>query len=248
MTIPLDRSNNVATFATTPSFSRYDKFCERAEITRQDDDNPITSMTARSVIEDDLESVTNGTSPAPTTCTPCVFDSTINKPSNVTSWTPLNDTHTKDEAELLQYHHNLQHVPFSRLREMAKQGIIPRRLANCRTPVCAACMYGRATRKKWKKTSNDSNIISSTKGDQPRNLIAIDQLISPTPGFIAQITGKLTTERRQDSGMFTLEPGRMYIVDTSLIHTARSQGTHPTYQFFLAVHSDAFDLLKQHCL
>ena len=172
MTIPLDRSNNVATFATTPSLSRYDKFCERAEITRQDDDDPITSMTARSVIEDNLESITTSTSPAPTPCNPCVFDSTINRPSNVTSWTSLNDTYTKDEAELLQHHHNLQHIPFSRLREMAKQGTIPRRLANCRTPVCAACMYGRATRKKWKnKPSNDSNIISPTKGDQPGNLV-----------------------------------------------------------------------------
>ena len=43
-----------------------------------------------------------------------------------------------------------------------------------------------------------------------------------------------------------IEAGRMYIVDTSLVHTARSQGTHSTYQFFLALHSDSFDLLQMH--
>ena len=41
-----------------------------------------------------------------------------------------------------------------------------------------------------------------------------------------------------------IEAGRMYLVDTSLIHTARSIGDHPTHQFFLAVHTDAYDIME----
>ena len=29
----------------------------------------------------------------------------------------------------------------------------------------------------------------------PGELVAVDQMVSPTPGFVAQITGKLTTKR-----------------------------------------------------
>ena len=65
---------------------------------------------------------------------------------------------------------------------------------------------------------------------------------APTPGTVGSMEPDMVDWQGD------IEPGRMYIVDTSLKHTARSQGTHPTYQFFLAVHSDAFDLLKQHCL
>lgn len=62
---------------------------------------------------------------------------------------------------------------------------------------------------------------------------------APTPGTVSSMDPDMVDWQGD------IEPGRMYIVDTSLIHTARSQGTHPTYQFFLAVHSDAFDQMQR---
>ena len=62
---------------------------------------------------------------------------------------------------------------------------------------------------------------------------------APTPGTVSSMEPDMVDWQGD------IEPGRMYIVDTSLIHTARSQGTHPTYQFFLAVHSDAFDQMQR---
>jgi hypothetical protein len=41
--------------------------------------------------------------------------------------------------ELLLYHYRLAHEPFKNLQHMAQQGIVPKRLANCRVPKCAAC-------------------------------------------------------------------------------------------------------------
>jgi hypothetical protein len=55
----------------------------------------------------------------------------------------------REEAELLQYHYRYAQASFNKLQVMARQRIIPRKLAKCRQPVCAACMYGKATKRQW---------------------------------------------------------------------------------------------------
>ena len=52
--------------------------------------------------------------------------------------------------ELLSYHHKFSHISFDRLREMARQNIIPRRLLKAPTPTCTSCMYATATRRAWR--------------------------------------------------------------------------------------------------
>ena len=54
-----------------------------------------------------------------------------------------------DMAELLLTHHKYGHISMKKLQEMAKQGILPRRLAKCRIPTCSACLYAKATKKPW---------------------------------------------------------------------------------------------------
>ena len=54
------------------------------------------------------------------------------------------------EAELLMAHHRFQDISFSKLQEMAHQGILPRRLAQCKIPTCSACVYGKATKRAWR--------------------------------------------------------------------------------------------------
>ena len=53
------------------------------------------------------------------------------------------------EAELLMAHHRFQHISFSKLQEMARQGILPRQLAQCKIRTCSACLYGKATKRAW---------------------------------------------------------------------------------------------------
>ena len=53
------------------------------------------------------------------------------------------------EAELLMAHHLFQHILFSKLQEMARQGIVPRRLAQCKIPSCSTCLYGMALKRAW---------------------------------------------------------------------------------------------------
>ena len=48
---------------------------------------------------------------------------------------------TNAAAQLLQFHHKFGHVSFKRLQQMAKLGIIPKRMASCPVPACSACLY-----------------------------------------------------------------------------------------------------------
>ena len=43
-----------------------------------------------------------------------------------------------NEALLLRYHRLFGHISFSRLQDIAKIGIIPKRLKKCRIPMCSA--------------------------------------------------------------------------------------------------------------
>ena len=99
-----------------------------------------------------------------------------------------------DLAELLAIHHQLGHISMRKIQEMAKQGILPQRRSKCRIPTCSACLYAKATKRPWrskpKKDGDDGN-----KPTKPGQVVSVNQLVSPTPGLIAQMTGFLTTKR-----------------------------------------------------
>eukprot|EP00980_Cylindrotheca_fusiformis_P027090 scaffold18764_cov144-Cylindrotheca_fusiformis.AAC.1 len=74
---------------------------------------------------------------------------------------------------------------------MAKQNIIPRHLANCHTPACTACMFAKATRRQW-RNKRRKHWSETHAAESPGEVVSVDQLVSPTPGLIAQLTGALT--------------------------------------------------------
>ena len=55
-----------------------------------------------------------------------------------------------DEAEFLQIHRDFGHLPFSKLREMATQGVTPAKFAKRNIPACSACMTGMMTKSNWR--------------------------------------------------------------------------------------------------
>jgi hypothetical protein len=57
---------------------------------------------------------------------------------------------SKTQQELLHWHYCLDHLSFAQIQEMAKQGILPSRLAKCSIPFCSGYAYGKMTRKSWR--------------------------------------------------------------------------------------------------
>ena len=114
------------------------------------------------------------------------------------------------EAELLMAHHRFQHISFSKLQEMAHQGILPRRLAQCKIPSCSACLYGKATKRAWR--SKQERQSQQNQVLKPGKVISVDQMVSPVPGLIAQMVGFLTKQRYKYATVFVDQASRMGFV------------------------------------
>ena len=76
--------------------------------------------------------------------------------------------HNSLSDELLSYHKKFGYINFTRLHEMAKQGIIPKLLMQARRPACSACLYAQATRKSWRNKGR----AGATQASSPGQLIS----------------------------------------------------------------------------
>ena len=205
-TIFLDPRTNVANFHIAPGFNRYALYCQEAKIeTQQDDHNPLV-IESSAVISDD-----EGADPFPADATeepdfhvaaPKQTSFNLDGPVDVTrQQRPVlvedeEDRGLQDNvsAEFLRWHHRFNHCSPKRLQLLARRGVIPRRLARCPIPVCSACLYGKATRRPWRTkpaSVNDERHIPTKPGE----VVSVDQMVSPTPGLIAQMSGFLTKQR-----------------------------------------------------
>jgi hypothetical protein len=98
------------------------------------------------------------------------------------------------QAQLLAWHYRLGHIPFAKIRQMASRGDLPVGLATCQIPKCAACMYGKATRRAW-RTKSSVNAIANKRVTAPGAVVSMDQLVSSVPGLIGQMKGFITRKR-----------------------------------------------------
>ena len=95
-----------------------------------------------------------------------------------------------NQALLMMYHEQLGHTSFAQLQELAKQGIIPKKLANVPPPKCPSCLYGKAHKRPWRTHKIDPKIKPSTVSGA---VVSVDQLESPVPGFVPIARGQPTT-------------------------------------------------------
>ena len=86
-----------------------------------------------------------------------------------------------DQALLMKYHEQLGHCSFHQLKELAKLGIIPKKLAKVPPPKCPSCLYGKAHRRPWRTHKVDQSIKPATV---PGAVVSVDQLESTVPGFV----------------------------------------------------------------
>jgi hypothetical protein len=121
-------------------------------------------------------------------------------------------THSKDpSAQLLHWHYRLGHLPFKTIQAMAHQGQLPSSLKSCKVPQCAACLYGKATKRPWRTRATPSK-VTPTIVNGPGDCVSVDQLISSTPGLIAQISGWLTRQRYTATTVFVDHYSRLSFV------------------------------------
>jgi hypothetical protein len=105
-----------------------------------------------------------------------------------------------DQAELLCWHHRLGHISFSMLKALAKNGEIPRRLANVKEPKCAGCLFGKMTKVPWQTQSKATSKVH--EATYPGECVSVDHMQSTQAGFYAQLKGKLTSKRYTAATIF----------------------------------------------
>ena len=109
---------------------------------------------------------------------------------------------TTKQWELLRLHYRLGHISMYRIRSMAKMRLLPKYLADTPPPMCASCQFGKATKRPWRTKAIPSQAINLKPITQPGSCVSVDQLESPVPGFIAQLKGRLTTQRYKVATIF----------------------------------------------
>jgi hypothetical protein len=89
--------------------------------------------------------------------------------------------------------------------------MLPRRitkiLSNMETqqtkqPMCNDCCGAKATRKPWRDKGDKARKSHLRKATKPGEIVSVDQLESSVPGFIGQMTGRLTNKRIVASTIF----------------------------------------------
>jgi hypothetical protein len=90
----------------------------------------------------------------------------------------------------MQWHYRLGHLSFSKLKQLALNGKIPKKLAKMPPPKCAGCLFGMMTKLPWqgKETKAKQEVFFATK---PEECILVDQMMSTEVGFHVQLKGKL---------------------------------------------------------
>ena len=196
-TIPLGENDNVATMYSSPGYEKFHAFCAQADYGSDDDADPIICQPTTSIIEDDDLEMNNRTPSLPMhqykNKNHSLFN--VSTSSDVADQLEIQYKLENRSAQLLQLHQKYGHIPFQRLKEMAKQGIIDRHHVHTPTPACAACLFGKATKRAWRHRTPINKIKTLQPATAPGERISVDMLTSPTPGLIAQMSGILTKKR-----------------------------------------------------
>ena len=106
-----------------------------------------------------------------------------------------------DQAELMRWHYRLGHLSFPKLKVLAKNGEIPRRLAKVPPPKCAGCLFGAMTKTSWrsKESKATHQVFVATKLGE---CVSINHMVSTHVGFFTQLKGGLTKKRYKAASIF----------------------------------------------
>jgi hypothetical protein len=105
-------------------------------------------------------------------------------------------TASDNQAELMCWHYQLDHLSFPKLKQLALNGKNPKKLAKVLLPKCTGCLFGVMTKLPWqgKKTKADHEVLIATK---PGEGISVDQIVSTEVEFYVQFKRKYHQEALQ---------------------------------------------------
>ncbi len=137
-----------------------------------------------------------------------------------------------DQTELMRWHYRFGHLPFVKLKQLALNREIPKKLAKVKPPKCAGCLFGAMTRIPWhgRESKASHEVFIATK---PGECVSIDQMMSTEVGFYAQMKGKLTKKQYRCATIFVDHYSRLCFVhlqiDYSSVKTVAAKRTFKSF-------------------
>jgi hypothetical protein len=150
-----------------------------------------------------------------------------------------------NQAELMRWHYLLGHLTFAKLKQLALNGEIPKKLAKITPPKCAGCLFGTMTKIPWrgKKTKASHEVFIATK---PGECVSINQMASTEVGFFVQMKGKLTKRHYRCTTIFVDHCSRLRFVHLQIDDSsAETLATKRAFETFAAEHG--VKILHYHC-
>jgi hypothetical protein len=241
LVVPVDPATNCFTFSTAPGYTSYETFCKAALVDDDeeehspllvfdselepsfvsDDEDDDANETSSDIDNDDIldldeEGETHHHVSRTQREAPAVIEFDLDGPTEARAEMPIVIEDEEDRikespsAEFLRYHHRFGHCSMKKIRLLALRGILPRHLANCPIPCCTACLYGQAQRRPWRTKPTKEQLKRTPL--KPGDCVSVDQMISPTPGLIAQMIGRPTTARYKVATIFVDSASRYSFV------------------------------------
>ena len=162
-TVPLDPRTNVGLTTTAAGTRSYRAYCAMIDTQETEEANIFTT---HMIPDDDEESFQPSDPVAP----PAQDEEPVASPkqspegpvqgpmTTIMDLGPIPQVIPEDPEptslnphdELLRWHYRLGHLPFEQVKQLARTGQLPKRLLTCKKPFCAACQYGKMTKRPWR--------------------------------------------------------------------------------------------------
>jgi hypothetical protein len=208
MTVPVDR-RNLFTMWTNPGYqsffaqashfnSEYALFAGTSHTIPIDDPAPTTAPAAPVTTHMREPQSTTHTipfqqtdfEPIPSTAVQMDFDLPVDQ--TLPAEDPDIAIVQRKQHRLAVLHEKYGHLSFAILKLMAKAKLIPHELSTVDPPTCPGCAYyGKAHRTPWRRKGIKNRNRRTLKiATAPGHVISVDQLVSPTAGFVPTHRGR----------------------------------------------------------
>jgi hypothetical protein len=141
-----------------------------------------------------------------------------------------------DQAELMCWHYRLGHLSFTKRKQLAHNGKIPKKLAKVTPPKCKGCLFGAMTKLPWhsKEHKSSHKVFVATK---PGETVSVNQMASTEAGLFAQLKGTLTKKRYKCATIFVNHFSRLRFVHLQINSSAvKTIATKCAFETFAAKH------------
>ena len=153
------KGTNTAWIYTVPGYDQHHTFCAELNMDK-DEYAPDLAYDANTIMDDEQEQLESEdetqddnesmTSDSPLDRQDPLFtDFNMDGPKDAPSPMVIideEDTMPQGASALfLHWHHRLGHISPKKIRLLAKLGLLPTALVNCRIPLCTSCLFGKAT-------------------------------------------------------------------------------------------------------